>query len=59
LMARAMGAHGHVIHSPSDMEALDIGAICARPGPTILDVRIDGEEVPPMNARMRVLGEGL
>ena len=59
MMARAMGAEGHVIDSPADMAALDIEAICRRRGPTLLDVRIDGEEIPPMNARMRVLGDGL
>ena len=59
LMAQAMGAHGHIIESPADMAALDIAEICARKGPTLIDVRIDGEEIPPMNARMRVLGDGL
>ncbi len=58
MLARALGAHGHTITSPADMAALDIGAICRRPGPTLLDVYIDAEEVPPMNARMRVLGDG-
>lgn len=55
-MARAMGAEAHVIHSPEDMAGLDIDAICARRGPTLLDVHIDGEEVPPMKLRMQVLG---
>lgn len=59
MLARALGAHGHTIRSPLDMAALDIGAICRRPGPTLLDVYIDPEEVPPMNARMRVLGDGV
>lgn len=54
--ARAMGADAHVIESPGDFEHLDINAICRRPGPTLLDVRIDGEEVPPMNLRMQILG---
>ena len=58
MLARALGAHGHTINSPADMAALDIDAICRRPGPTLLDVYIDAEEVPPMNARMRVLGDG-
>lgn len=59
MLARALGADGVVINSPADMAALDIEAICTRGGPTLLDVRIDGEEIPPMNARMRVLGEGI
>lgn len=55
-IARAMGADGHTIRSPEDMAALDIAAICRKQGPTLLDVHIDGEQVPPMNLRMQVLG---
>jgi len=55
-MARAMGADAHTVRSPRDFKALDIDAICSRKGPTLLDVRIDGEQVPPMNLRMRILG---
>ncbi|MCD6061352.1 MAG: Acetolactate synthase, partial [Moraxellaceae bacterium] len=54
-LARALGAEGHVIRGPEDLLALDIKAMCARRGPTLLDVRVDPAEVPPMNARMRVL----
>ena len=59
MLARALGAHAHTIHSPADMAALDIGAMLRRPGPTLLDVYIDPEEVPPMASRMRVLGDGV
>lgn len=58
-LARAMGAVAHTIHAPADLLNLDIGAICARQGPTLLDVFIDPDEVPPMNVRMRVLAGGL
>ncbi|MDP3843439.1 MAG: thiamine pyrophosphate-binding protein [Oxalobacteraceae bacterium] len=58
-MARAMGAVAHTIHAPADLLKLDIAAICARRGPTLLDVLIDPDEVPPMNVRMRVLAGGL
>ncbi len=54
-MAEAMGIAGHVIRSPEDFAALDMDAILARKGPTMLDVRIDGEEVPPMDLRMQTL----
>ena len=37
-------------------EGLDFNALLSRNGPTLLDVRIDGEEVPPMNLRMKTLG---
>lgn len=56
--AETMGAAGYVIRSSGDLRALDIDAICARAGPTLLDVRIDPEEVPPMQTRMKVL-EGM
>lgn len=55
-MARAMGADGYTIRSPEDLEKLDIDAICRKKGPSLLDVFIDGEEVPPMNLRMQILG---
>ncbi len=58
MLARALGAQAFQIRSPQDMAALDVDAICRHPGPTLLDVYIDGEEVPPMSARMRVLGDG-
>jgi acetolactate synthase-1/2/3 large subunit len=54
-LARALGAEAHTIRSPADFDALDIDAICARRGPTLLDVLIDPEQVPPMNVRMKVL----
>lgn len=57
-MAAAMGIPGHVVRSSKDLDALDFDALLSRQGPTLLDVRIDGEEVPPMNLRMRTLGTG-
>jgi acetolactate synthase-1/2/3 large subunit len=59
MLARAMGATGHSIRSAQDLAELDIAAICAHPGPTLLDVLIDADEIPPMNARMRVLADNL
>lgn len=59
MLARAMGATGHSISSPQDLAELDIAAICAHQGPTLLDVLIDADEIPPMNARMRVLANNL
>jgi acetolactate synthase I/II/III large subunit len=58
-LARALGAHGHTIRSPEDLAQLDVDEICARRGPTLLDVMLDADEVPPMNVRMRVLAEGM
>jgi len=53
--ARAMGADGHVICSPEDLLALDVKKICSKKGPTVLDVRIDVEEVPPIGVRTQIL----
>ncbi|MBI5429706.1 MAG: thiamine pyrophosphate-binding protein [Nitrosomonadales bacterium] len=55
-LAESMGIPGHVIYSPQELDALDFGAILQRKGPTLLDVHIDGEEVPPMMLRMKTLG---
>jgi len=55
-LARAQGAQGITIRSPEDIAALDIPAILERSGPTLLDVYIDPEAVPPINLRMQMLG---
>ncbi|HJW54099.1 MAG TPA: thiamine pyrophosphate-dependent enzyme, partial [Burkholderiaceae bacterium] len=54
-LARALGAEGFTIRSPEDLMKLDVEAMCTRAGPTLLDVLVDPEEVPPMTVRMRVL----
>lgn len=54
-MAKAMSVHGHAIAHSSDFALIDIEELLARQGPTILDVRIDPEEVPPMNLRIETL----
>lgn len=55
--ARAMGIDGYVINSPSDLLSLDVKAICSRKGPTLLDVRIDPNEVPPIGVRTKVIAK--
>lgn len=59
MLARALGGRAHTIRSPQDMADLDVDALLNYPGPTLLDVYIDPEQVPPMNSRMRVLAGGL
>ena len=58
-LARALGAEALTIRSPEELSGLDVAAMCAREGPTLLDVLIDPDEVPPMNVRMRVLANTL
>ncbi len=53
--AEALGAKAYLVHSPQDLQKIDIAAIIAGPGPTLIDVRIDPEEVPPMGVRAKVL----
>jgi acetolactate synthase-1/2/3 large subunit len=55
-MADSMGVPGHVIESPEDFKNIDFTAMLARKGPTLLDVRIDRDEVPPMILRLKTLG---
>jgi len=54
-VAKAMGIQSFSIRTGEDFRALDMEAICEHPGPTLLDVYIDGEEVPPMGIRMKTL----
>lgn len=55
--AKAMGAEGYVITSPEDLLALDGEAICRRLGPTLLDVRIDPDEAPPIGLRTNAIAQ--
>lgn len=55
-LAEAMDIPAYVVRSPADLDCLDMPAILRRKGPTLLDVRIDGEAVPPMSLRMQALG---
>ncbi len=57
-MAKALGADAYAIHSPQDFEQLDCAAICNAKGPTLLDVYIDIDEVPPIGARIKALKKG-
>jgi acetolactate synthase-1/2/3 large subunit len=54
-IARAMGAQGYIIESPDDLHNLNIDDLISDNGPVVLDVRIDGEEVPPMGVRIQGL----
>ncbi|MCW8935685.1 MAG: thiamine pyrophosphate-binding protein [Gammaproteobacteria bacterium] len=56
-MARAMGVQAFTVKKPEDFLALDFNLICSNNGPTLIDVYIDGEEVPPMGSRMKVLDQ--
>lgn len=55
-LAESMGIVAHVVDAPDDFDKIDFDAMLARQGPTLIDVRIDREEVPPMNLRLKTLG---
>lgn len=55
-MAEAMGASAETITTIDELLSLDINEICTRSGPTLLNVYIDPEAVPPMGSRMKTLG---
>jgi acetolactate synthase-1/2/3 large subunit len=55
LMAQAMGVDGIVINSPEQLDVLDYNALFQKKGPTLLDVRIDRNEIPPMGDRIKSL----
>ena len=55
LMAQAMGIEAYRIENMDALMALDIPQLLAQNKPCLLDVVIDGDEVPPMGARMKVL----
>lgn len=48
MMARAAGAEAHSIRTAGDLERIDWQALATRQGPTLLDIRIDPEEKPPL-----------
>ena len=55
MMAQACGVEAYQINTLDDLKALDLEDILARPGPCLLDVRVDAEQVPPMGTRIKVL----
>lgn len=54
-MAESMGLQGIVVNSNDEMEAIDFDALFAKDEPTLIDIRIDKEEVPPMSDRVKGL----
>lgn len=54
-IAAALGIESRRISSMEGLMDLDIRAIMNRPGPFLLDVVIDREQVPPMGSRIKVL----
>ena len=53
--ADSMGITTKLINSVHNLEELDIKELVSN-GPVILDVRIDKDEVPPIDSRLKALG---
>jgi acetolactate synthase-1/2/3 large subunit len=55
-IAKAMGIRSFRIRCPQDLLDLSIEDIYHEHGPTLLDICVDPDEVPPMDLRAQVLG---
>ncbi|HFD13288.1 MAG TPA: thiamine pyrophosphate-binding protein [Crenotrichaceae bacterium] len=53
--AQAIGANGIVIKTPEDIQSINVNSILKCKSPTILDVRIDTDEIPPIGCRVHAL----
>jgi acetolactate synthase I/II/III large subunit len=53
MMAEAVGVEGIIINTVEELEAIDYHRLLNKYGPTLIDVRIDKEEVPPMGDRVK------
>lgn len=54
-VAKAMGIESYRVETMEELLSIDLDGILSRPGPCLLDVVIDRDEVPPMGSRMKVL----
>ena len=57
-LAKAQGANSMIIETPQQLDALDMTTLFSMQIPTVLDVRIDENEVPPMMDRVKSLQQG-
>lgn len=55
LLAQAMGIDGIVLETPEQLLNLEFSSLFAKQGRTLIDARIDRNEVPPMGARVKGL----
>lgn len=54
-LAAAMGIESYRVETMEELLSLDLDDILSRPGPCLIDAVIDGDEVPPIGSRMKVL----
>ena len=54
-LARSVGVKAHTIECWEDLSDIDDDELAGLSGPLLLDVLIDGDEIPPMKSRLAVL----
>ncbi|TQV84561.1 thiamine pyrophosphate-binding protein [Aliikangiella coralliicola] len=54
-MAEAMGIEGIRVETPEDLVNIDWKRLGEKQGPTMIDLLVDGEEIPPMGQRVKGL----
>lgn len=54
-MAESMGIEGIIVETPKQLIALDFDRLFQKLAPTLIDIRIDPEEIPPMGDRVKGL----
>lgn len=54
-LAQALGIDAAVVETPEQFQSIDFEAIFKKDGPTLLDIRIDRDEIPPMLSRVQSL----
>jgi acetolactate synthase-1/2/3 large subunit len=54
-LATALGVEAYRVRSPEDLQAIDLSQLCRRRAPALIDVYVDGEEIPPLSERMDML----
>ena len=52
-LANALGIEGLAVETPRQLEEIDFDRLFSKNEPTIIDLRIDPEEVPPMGERIK------
>ncbi len=53
MMAQSMGLEGIVVNTVEELEAIDYERLFSKNSPSLIDVRIDREEAPPMADRVK------
>lgn len=57
-LANALGIEGILVESIEELLAIDFTALFSKNSPTLIDVRIDPEAIPPMGDRVKGLKNG-